>query len=47
MNAVPEADPANPPSFRDLALSEPVLRAGAHRIERSLLSRPPEAVTLR
>src|ERR1700734_2790527 len=27
MNAVPEADPANPPSFRDLALSEPVLRA--------------------
>jgi len=25
----------------------PVLRAGAHRIERSLLSRPPEAVTLR
>jgi IclR family pca regulon transcriptional regulator len=25
----------------------PVLRAGAHKIERSLLSRPPEAVTLR
>jgi len=27
MNAVPAAEPANPPSFRDLALSEPVLRA--------------------
>jgi ATP-dependent RNA helicase DeaD len=27
MNAVPEAEPVNPPSFRDLALSEPVLRA--------------------
>jgi ATP-dependent RNA helicase DeaD len=27
MNAVAAAEPANPPSFRDLALSEPVLRA--------------------